>query len=194
MKEYRLFGIAGTNASGKDTLGKYMARTYGLRFISVTEVLREEARKRSLPVTRNNLRAISAEWRRANGLGVLVDRAVEAYENDQGEAVGLVMASLRNPGETERLHALGGLQIWLDADPAFRYERLQRVDRGRYDEDHKTFEAFLADEAAEMAPEGDDATLDGAGVKAMADIYLYNNHPNESTFFAYVSKELAQYV
>jgi len=180
MLQMKLIGIAGTNGSGKDTIGALLAGQHGFLFISVSDLLRTECRTRGLAVDRENLRAISAEWRREGGLGVLVDKAVAAYEQTNGTHQGLAIASLRNPGEVERVHELGGTVIWSDANPRIRYERIQSANRGRGGEDEKTYEQFLAEEAAEMHAEGGDtATLNMAGVKALCDAIVLN----ESTEF-----------
>lgn len=169
----KIIGIAGTNGSGKDSLGQILAKRHGWLFVSVTEILRDEARKRGLPIERKTLWTISAEWRREKGLGVLMDKAVEIFEKSRGEYKGLAIASLRNPGEADRIHELGGKVVWVDADPKVRYERTES--RSRSPEDHKTFEEFLVIQQAEMHQGGDDATLSLVGVKAKADIFLQNN-------------------
>lgn len=172
----KLIGIAGTNGSGKDTVGHILAEKYGWLFVSVSDLLRDECTTRGLEVSRENLRTISAEWRREGGLGVLVDKAAAVYERAGGETVypGLVMASLRNPGEADRIHELGGTMVWVDADPRLRYDRIQAANRGRGAEDSKTFEEFLAEQEAEMKHSGDEATLNMGGVKALADIEIFN--------------------
>lgn len=179
-----LVGICGTNGSGKDSIGYIMAEEFGFLFISVTDLLREECRQRNLPVERENLRTISAEWRRESGLAVLVDKAIEAYNNSDMKFEGLVMASLRNSGEVERLHELGGKQIWTDADPKIRYNRIQNANRNRDEEDSKTYEEFLAEEQAEMEHSGDAATLNMATVKEMSDIFVENNYDTMDEFKA----------
>ena len=75
----KLIGVAGTNGAGKDSVGEILAKEHGYMFISVTNLLRAECTKRGLPIEREHLRAISSEWRRDGGLGVLVDKAVEHY-------------------------------------------------------------------------------------------------------------------
>lgn len=179
MDKLQIIGLAGTNGSGKDTVGQMLADKRGYLFISVTELLRSEAGRRDQPVEREVLRTISAEWRRELGLGVLVDKAVAEYEIAKNKYSGVVMASLRNPGEADRVHALGGTMIWIDADPHTRYERIQvnKALRGRAEEDNKTFEQFLAEEAAEMhTPTGGDAAnLNSAGVKERCDIFITND-------------------
>jgi len=173
----QIIGLGGTNGSGKDTVGHILADKYGYLFISVTDLLRAEARRRGQPVERGVLRTISAEWRRELGLGVLVDKAVAEYEAVKDKYTGVAMASLRNPGEADRVHDFGGTMVWVDADPHTRYDRIQAnaAIRERAEEDNKTFEQFLVEEEAEMHHSGDEATLDMAGVKAKSDIFLENN-------------------
>src|SRR5882724_2080634 len=115
MKDVQIIGLAGTNGSGKDTVGHILAETHGYLFLSVTELLRAEAKRRGQPVEREVLRTISAEWRRESGLGVLVDKVVAEYEKVKDQYRGVAMASLRNPGEADRIHELGGTMVWVDA-------------------------------------------------------------------------------
>jgi dephospho-CoA kinase len=175
-KSVKIIGLSGTNGSGKDTVGHLIAEKYHYLFISVSDLLREECRRRGLEVARENLRAISAEWRREFGLGVLVDKAVEFAENAPEKYDGVIASPMRNVGEAQRLKDLGGLLIWVDADPRLRYERIQSADRGRAGEDDKTYEEFLAEEEAEMhaADPNDLSLLNGAGVKALADVTIMN--------------------
>src|ERR1035437_7619345 len=170
----KLIGIAGTNGSGKDTVGQILVEKHGWLFVSVTDMLRDECRKRGLEVARENLRTISAEWRREGGLGVLIDKAMAEFEKSDGRYAGLVISSLRNPGECKRVTELGGTNVWVDADPKIRYERVQAANRGRGGEDNKTYEEFVAEQEAEMSHSGDEATLNMAGVKALADIEIFN--------------------
>jgi len=171
---YTIIGLSGTNGSGKDSVGQLLAEKYGYLFISVTDLLRAEAVKRGLPVEREYLRQISAEWRRESGLGVLVDKAVAEYERQKDSYKGVIMASLRNPGEADRVHELGGVVVWIDADAKIRYDRI--FSRQRTPEDNKTFEQFLQEEADEMNRSSDDkATLSGAEVKDRSDIFIENN-------------------
>ncbi len=184
-KKLQIIGLAGTNGSGKDAVGELLAREHGYLFISVTELLRSECTRRSLPIERENLRMISAEWRRELGLGVLIDKAVAEYEIVKDKYSGVVMASLRNPGEADRVHDFGGSVIWIDADPRTRYDRIQvnAATRGRAEEDNKTFEQFLAEEAAEMhvPAGGDSAMLDSAAVRDRSDVFLTNDSSDLTT-------------
>jgi cytidylate kinase len=180
----KIIGLSGTNGSGKDTVGQMLAERHGYLFVSVSDLLRDEARKRGLPVTREILRTISAEWRREFGLGVLVDRAVELWKSYGDRYVGVVASPMRNTGEAQHLKNLGGLLIWVDADPKVRYKRISAGNRGRQGEDQKTFKQFQAEERAEMnrPPGADEATLNIAAVKDLADIFLENNGNDVEAF------------
>lgn len=184
----KIIGLSGTNGSGKDTVGHILAEKYGYLFISVTDLLRNEAEKRGLPTERENLRMISAEWRRQAGLGVLIDKALVEYRLVKDQYKGLAIASLRNPGEADRIHELGGVVAWIDAETRTRYDRIQAnaASRGRADEDNKTFEQFKAEEEAEMQASGDDATLNMGEVKNRADVFI----DNDTTDLAVLTKLL----
>ena len=179
----KIIGLAGTNGSGKDTVGQILASRHGFLFVSVTEILRQELIKRGQEVTRENLRSLSAEWRRESGhLGVLVDKAVAIYEESPGKFKGVAMASLRNPGEADRVHELDGTMVWVDSDPRVRYDRVQAnaASRQRKGEDNKTFEQFQAEEQAEMNKPagGDDASLNMSAVKQRCDVFITNDSGN----------------
>lgn len=171
----KLIGIGGTNGSGKDTVARILAEEHGFLAVSVSDLLRAECERRGLSVERENLRMISAEWRREGGLGVLVDKAAEEFERQGGVHAGLAVGSLRNPGEVDRVHELGGTVVWVDADPRVRYERIMAADRGRAGEDNVTYEEFIAQEEAEMSQSGDAATLNMGAVRAGADVELLNS-------------------
>jgi dephospho-CoA kinase len=192
MAVLKLLGIAGTDGSGKDSLAQLLAKKYGWHFISVTDILREEAKKRGVELQRNKLREISAEWRREHGLGVLVDKAVETYKSSGIDAKGLVIASLRNPGEADSVHALGGKVVWTDADPEVRYGRISSRNRGT--EDHVTFEQFQAEEKAQSQHSGDEATLSLTGVKDKADIFIENSSSDLKEFESIAEQELKEYL
>src|SRR5579884_3740499 len=176
----KIIGLAGTNGSGKDSVGQILASRHGYLFVSVTEILRDELRRRGLKVNRENLRSLSAAWRRESGqLGILVNKAVEQYQEVADKFVGVATASLRNPGEADRVHELGGTMVWVDGDPQVRYDRIQAnaAKRARVGEDQKSFEQFLAEEAAEMNQSAgtDDAVLNMAEVKKRCDVFITND-------------------
>ncbi len=173
----KLIGLAGTNGSGKDTVATLLAEKHGWLFADATTMLGAELVKRGVPTDRVNKSQLSAEWRRSLGMAAIVDKAVELFNAEPGKYKGLIVGSLRHPGEADRIHELTGTVLWVDADPRIRYDRIQTnaTARGRSLEDKKSYEDFLADEAREMRPEGDAATLNMSAVKDRADIFLENN-------------------
>jgi cytidylate kinase len=188
----KLIGIGGTNGSGKDTAGQMLAERYGWLFVSVADLLRDEAQRRNLPIEREILRTISAEWRRQFGLGVLVDRAVELFKKSKSKYKGLVAVPMRNRGEAQRIKDLGGTLVWVDADPKIRYARITK--RQRSAEDKKTYQQFLDEERAEMHQSGDAATLNLSGVREISDIFLQNNSNDIEAFKNEAEKALSRVI
>ncbi len=172
-----IIGLAGTNGAGKDSVAEMLVKRHKFYFASATDMLRDELERRGLPTDRKYKSKLSAEWRREYGMAAIVDRAYVFYKDHQDKYKGMIVGSLRHPGEADRIHELGGKMLWVDADPKVRYQRItssaQR--RGQRAEDNVTYKQFLADEHREMYPEGDEATLHGAAVKERADIFLENN-------------------
>lgn len=187
MVKANIIGIGGTNGSGKDTLGQMLAEDYGWLFISGSEILRDELRRQGLPTERKNTRELSTRWRKEFGLGVLIDKAYEIFQPQADRYNGLVVSSLRNEGEADEIHRLGGKIAWVDADPEVRYQRI--YSRGRGVEDQKSFEQFLAEEAEEMHST-DRNSLNSATVKKKADLFISNSGSLED-FKAQVRQKLS---
>lgn len=191
----KLIGLSGTNASGKDTLGHLLQDRYEYKFLSLTDMLREEAARRELTVDRRVLHDISAEWRRNQGMDVLIDKAYQQYKDVYAnDFAGLVVASLRHPAEADRVHKLGGIVVWVDADPEIRFARLQYSTRGRDGEDDKSFEEFLAEEQYEMQHSGDEATLNMGAVKSKADVNIFNNSTEFDHFVRTIDETFKPYL
>jgi len=177
-KNIQIIGIAGTNGSGKDTMAAMLARHYNYLNASATEMFLSELKSRGWPVDREHKAKLSAEWRREFGMGVIVDKAIQMYKNATERYDGIVVGSLRHPGEADRVHELSGKMVWIDADPEIRFKRIQsnlEERRGKHAEEGKTYEEFLAEEAKEMQQSGDSATLNMSAVKDRVDVLLVNN-------------------
>lgn len=188
----KIIGIGGTNGSGKDTIGQMLAERHGWLMVSVSDFLREEARRRKLPVEREHLSSISAEWRRLHGHGILTERAAKLFKKLADKHKGLVVVPMRHPGEAAKIKELGGKVVWVDADPKVRYKRINGRQRGA--EDQKTYEQFLTEEETEMHHSGDEATLSMSKVKEMADIFLENNGDDVKAFKDQAEKALTEFL
>ncbi len=174
--KYQLIGISGTNGSGKDTVADIIVKTFNFKFISVSQLLRDEAIKRTLSADRSNTRLISSEWREKYGPSVLVDRAIAEFDQLKSNFNGLIISSIRNSGEVEKIHQLKGIVIWIDANPRFRFDRIQSnlMIRSRPEDDKISFEKFLDDERTEMYLSATNTTLDMNNVKQQADFNIIN--------------------
>ena len=187
----KLIGIAGTDGSGKDSLGHFLRDKLGWYFISVTDLLRAEAKIRGIPLSRSTLKIISAEWRQKEGLGVLIDHAVREYQSLDKTYEGLCLASLRNPGEVNRVHQLGGKVVWLDAPQKLRYQRAKARNKGA--EDRITLKEFQKEEAEQMHSTDENA-LNLSAVKAKADIFITNDNNDFALFEKHATEALAEYL
>src|SRR5438309_485303 len=158
MESFRIIGIGGTNGSGKDTLGQMLAERHGWLFVNVSiDIFTPELIRRGLPVDREHMAALTTEWRRQEGMGAVVDRALSFYKNRSGAQKfgGLAIGSLRHPGEADRLHELRGLVVWVEADPLVSYQRIHGRKQGA--KDRKTLDEFMTEQAREMQHVGDEA-------------------------------------
>lgn len=190
MKLPQIIGIAGTNGSGKDALGYIRQSLSKSVTVSLSDILRHELDKKGISHERENLRSLSAEWRAAEGPGVLAVKTIEQY-NEQKEArglTGLSIVSLRHPAEAQAIKDAGGMVIWVDADVRIRYERITNRGEGR-PEDQKTFEEFVAEESAEMSPEGNSEGLNMSGVRDLADIKITNDFDSLQEYEKYLVEQ-----
>jgi dephospho-CoA kinase len=188
----KIFGIAGTNGSGKDTVGQMLAERHGWLAVSASgDLIIPELKRRRLPLEREQMAALTAEWNRKR-MGAVVDKAIEYSKQQKGNLKGLVLSSLRHPGEADRIHELGGKVVWVDADPRVRYERVGSRMQGN--KDKKTYEQFLVEQEREMHHSGDEATLSIADVRKRADIFLENNGNDIEAFKNVAEKALSKYL
>jgi dephospho-CoA kinase len=190
MKLPRIVGIAGTSGAGKDTLGELLVQLGGYKFVSVSDILRDELTKQGVPHEREHMRALSAKWHREYGAGNLSRRTIEAYMKEAEKYKGLAIGSIRRPSEAKIIQEEGGVVLWVDADQKLRYERIQAANRGR-NEDLATFEHWSADEDVEMTPSQDDdgSGLNMAAVRDIADIHIDNNFEIFDEYKDYLIKE-----
>ncbi len=140
-----LIGLTSRNAAGKDKVAHYLVEHHEFGYFSLSDILREELKKKGLPITRENLIAEGNAQRQAKGAGVLAERALAELE---GVKAGVVV-SIRNPGEVSTLRKRDDfILVAVDAPVQLRYERAKARSRS---DDAKTLEEFIRDEQAELA-------------------------------------------
>ena len=179
----QIIGLAGMFASGKDTLANYLADHYSYRHISTGDILRDEAMKRYGSTERPVLFKTGTELRREAGAGVLVQRAIHLFEQEQADRhfAGAVISGLRSLGEAKAILQAGGVLLFVDAPIEIRYQRMQS--RLRDNETHLTLAEFKAQEEKELRTAGDDdAAFNLLGIRELAGKNLLSNGEDLQSF------------
>lgn len=143
-----IIGLTGKNASGKGEVAAYL-KTKGFIYYSLSDELREEAAKRNIEHSRENLISLGNELRERNGPECLAKKINEKIRNNKKKDNGknFVVDSVRNPFEAkELLKNRDFLLIGIDAPIGLRFQRL--VERNRVG-DAKTIEELKKQENME---------------------------------------------
>jgi len=177
-----IIGLAGTFASGKDTLAEWIEQ-HGFYHVSTSDMVREGCQENYGSTDRRHLYVYANETRAKDGAGIFVKRALE--QSSAKEKV--VITGIRSIGEVEELHAEGGRLIFVDAPIGLRYERA--FSRAR-DEEVESFEKFKASEEKELHRPIHNKTEQNIGaIKDLADTILINDSDLDS-FFANATEVL----
>lgn len=190
----KIIGLAGTHASGKDTVGKLLAEKYGYLHISTSDMLRAEKKRvfgdgpESL-LTRND--SFVNNLRKEQGPGILIELAVEEYKRVADKYPGgLVASGIRAIGEADVIKKMGGEIVFVDADPRTRYQRV--IGRKRDANDNNvTFKEFMDMERSESDVDPHDLNIQNIpAMKDRADILLMNNGSDIEAFKEQIQKAL----
>ncbi len=112
-----VIGLVGPISSGKGYLGEYLGE-HGFFYTSTSDRVREEADRRGVGKTRDNLQDIGNELRENYGVDVLVQRCLALIPD---EAEQIVIDGMRNPGEALFVkEQMGGSIIAVDAPVELR--------------------------------------------------------------------------
>ena len=143
-----IIGLTGRNAAGKTTAGEVLA-TRGFTLLSLSDVIREEAKQRGLSPIRENLTALGNELRERHGPGALAELTVTRMQRDRNYAVD----SIRHPAEVAALKRTGAdagsftlFHIFAPLEARFA----RSVARKR-DGDAETLQEFIRQEEREFA-------------------------------------------
>ncbi len=137
-----IIGLTGKNGSGKGEVAKFLMER-GFEYRSLSDLVREEARKRKKSITRNNLIAVGNDLRNRFGAGVLGERMARSLEAEKH----YVIDSIRHPEEVKALRVRNGfVLVQVSAPPKVRFQRLRA--RGR-ENDPQSFKEFRRVERVE---------------------------------------------
>ncbi len=162
-----IIGLVGKNSAGKGEVAKFL-QDLAYSYLSLSDVIRAELKKRKLEVTRDQLIAMGRQLRKQGGDGVLAEEVRNQLKSDQN----YVIDSIRNPAEVACLRQEPDFfLVAVAAESQLRFERMRA--RGR-ENDPATLDQFLAVEARE-SDDGDSSAQQVAQTEKLADYTLDNN-------------------
>jgi dCMP deaminase len=139
-----IIGLTGRNAAGKTTAGEVLG-TRGFSYLSLSDVIREEAKSRGLSPIRENLTALGNELRERHGPGALAELTVAKMQADRNYAVD----SIRHPAEVMALKRAGSFSLFhIFAPLEARFARSLARERAG---DAPTLQEFIRQEEREFA-------------------------------------------
>lgn len=141
-----IIGLTGRNAAGKTTAAEVLAAR-GFTSVSLSDVIREEAKQRGLSAVRENLIALGNELRERHGPGALAQLTVARMLPDRNYAVD----SIRHPAEVRALTEAGSASFSLFHVFAPLEARFARSLARQREGDGATLEAFIQQEEREFA-------------------------------------------
>ena len=131
-------GLVGPIASGKGVVAKILEKR-GFKIFSLSDIVREEAKKRNFPQTRGALQDVGDLLRRKGGKGILAERTLAKALKSKEEKV--VIDSIRNPAEVKYLKK--NLPIKIIAVVASPRKRFTYMKKRNYPYDPKTWKEFV---------------------------------------------------
>jgi dCMP deaminase len=162
-----IVGLTGRNAAGKGSAADYL-KSKGFAYHSLSDVIREEVKRRGLALTRDSLIATGRELRAHFGTGYLAERILERLEPGQN----YVVDSFRHEDEVAVFRKVSDFHLLaVQAEPQIRFERIRS--RGR-ENDPQTYDAFLEleqKESTSLQAEGQNLTA----TEAVANHTVTNN-------------------
>src|SRR3989344_757822 len=139
-----IIGLTGKNAAGKGEAAAYLKKK-GVEYHSLSDVLREEAAKRNIEHTRDNLISLGNQLRKKFGANYLAKKINQKIQSSHVED--FVVDSIRSPFEIEELRKNKDfVLVAIEAPAELRFERLLK--RGRLG-DAATLEEFKIQEEKE---------------------------------------------
>jgi dephospho-CoA kinase len=163
-------GLTGRMASGKGEVAKIFMQ-HGYRYISLSDIVREEARKRGKHPNRNEMQDIGDQLRTGRGAGVLGIITKKKIENTKQKK--WVIDGIRNPAEIIELKKIHRFYlIGINADMSIILDRVKKRDR-QMDKTNQTLlsKALNREWGSEEISDGQQV---GECIK-MADFLIENN-------------------
>ena len=154
-----IIGLTGKNAAGKGEVANYL-KSKDFIYYSLSDVIREEATKRGLEHSRDNLINLGNELRKRHGADYLAKKINDKIKQQLKKIKNqnFVIDSIRSPFEAKELMKNKGfVLIGIKAPIETRFKRL--LERNRLG-DAKTLEDFKAQEEKENLKSDHNQQLD----------------------------------
>lgn len=146
MKEKIVFGVAGMPGAGKATI-RHMIEQMSYTAVVMGDEIREEAKRRGLKPTPENLGMIMLKLREEKGLAIVAERCVPKIEKANAKVI--IVDGIRSLHEVEEFkkHFPTFSLIAIHASPETRFKRLFRRKRS---DDPKSWQTFMERDSREL--------------------------------------------
>jgi len=160
-------GLTGRIAAGKGQVSEYF-KNLGFEYVSLSNAVREEAKKRGIEITRENLQDLGNKLRNESGAEALAEIIVGGFDMSKN----YVIDGIRNPAEIIHFRNLENFYlISINANRTVRYERAMKRNK---ESDPKNLVDFIIADNRDFGEED----LSGQQVAAcmnMADYHILND-------------------
>lgn len=137
----KVIGLTGTIGAGKSTIKSLLLKRIDCYYVTLSDIIRAEVERRKGTLDRKTLQDMGNELRVKYGNHILAQLAVDYLPKEKKF---IVIDGIRNPGEIEYLKKRFGNDfklIAVDAPPRIRFERLNKLEGGKYP---KSWDEFLS--------------------------------------------------
>ncbi len=164
-----IIGLTGTIGAGKSIVAEFLKKK-GFSYFSLSNELREMAKKENIEQTRENLQNLGNKTRRENGPGFLAELVALRIESEN--ASNAVIDGIRNPAEVRALKRLKNFfLVSIDADEKIRFNRLKERNRENDSTSWKEFQKANARDIGEKDENGQQTKK----CMELADFAILNN-------------------
>lgn len=165
-----VIGLVGPFGSGKTKARGFFAEN-GYLCITLSDIIKDEARSRNLEISREVVMDLGNSLRREYGNNILAVRALERIREAQVSKS--LIDGIRNPAELNYLkHEARAFIIGITLDPKLRF---QRVLNRNLPGDPKTYEDFLEIDRRDSGMVGDNNSQQVNACIQLADTILKND-------------------
>src|SRR3990172_8242727 len=167
-----LIGLTGRIASGKGEIAEYLKKK-GFEYCTISQVVRAEAAKINLPITRDSLQDIGNLIRKHHGSGEWIKRLIRGLDLSKNNTID----GIRNRGEIKELRKTKDFcLISVDAPVEIRYQRVLQRDKAS---DPKEWEEFLKTDERDFGQNESEKGQQVGECMKLADFHLINDSTKE---------------